>query len=295
MATRIRELDALRGFAICGIMLVNTWQHSPKPPEIDWAMSTFVQGRFYPIFSFLFGMSFALFMGAHPDRLVMLRRLAVLALFGAAHWAVNPGEVLVPYAVFGAVVLVPASYLPKWVQLGLGTAVTLAAMYGENPWTLIAGLFLLGMAAVAFDAVRPSPLLFVLSVAVAALLTWRDLGYLAACVAGAAVYASGFLLLSPRVFEPLGKVALSAYLSSTVIILAVRPQTTAEIIGVTVITLIGQWLFARWWLARYRYGPLEWIWRCLTWWELVPNGQTQARDTRIPLPDLDRPQPQDQS
>ncbi|MEV4895912.1 hypothetical protein AB0K48_41750, partial [Nonomuraea sp. NPDC055795] len=32
--TRIRELDALRGFAVCGIMLVNTWQHAPhEPPQ----------------------------------------------------------------------------------------------------------------------------------------------------------------------------------------------------------------------------------------------------------------------
>jgi len=25
-----------------------------------------------------------------------------------------------------------------------------------------------------------------------------------------------------------------------------------------------------WWLARFRYGPLEWLWRCLTYWRLFP-------------------------
>ncbi|GAA1020945.1 membrane protein [Acrocarpospora pleiomorpha] len=294
MTTRIRELDALRGFAICGIMLVNTWQHSPKPPEIDWAMNQFVQGRFYPIFSFLFGMSFALFLRAHPDRLIMGRRLAVLALFGAAHWVVNPGEVLVPYAIFGAVALVPASFLPKLVQLPLGVAVTTGAVVYGDPWILIAGLFLLGLAAVEFDAIRPNALFFALSVVLAVVLTWADVSYLAACLAGAAAYASGFMLISPRVFEPLGKLALTAYLSSTVVILLVRPATAAGIIAVTVVTLVVQWLFARLWLTRFRYGPLEWIWRCLTWWELVPNGQTQARDPRNVVPDLHRSRPKEQ-
>ncbi|MFG2170607.1 DUF418 domain-containing protein [Streptomyces niveus] len=27
---------------------------------------------------------------------------------------------------------------------------------------------------------------------------------------------------------------------------------------------------SRWWLARFRYGPLEWVLRCLTWWNMVP-------------------------
>jgi len=25
-----------------------------------------------------------------------------------------------------------------------------------------------------------------------------------------------------------------------------------------------------WWLARYRYGPLEWLWRCLTYARFYP-------------------------
>ncbi|MGP4015007.1 DUF418 domain-containing protein [Saccharopolyspora sp. 5N708] len=23
-------------------------------------------------------------------------------------------------------------------------------------------------------------------------------------------------------------------------------------------------MWSRWWLARFRYGPLEWAWRCVT-------------------------------
>ena len=27
--------------------------------------------------------------------------------------------------------------------------------------------------------------------------------------------------------------------------------------------------FSKWWLSRHRYGPLEWLWRCITYarWE----------------------------
>ncbi|MEV6494585.1 DUF418 domain-containing protein [Actinoplanes sp. NPDC051633] len=24
------------------------------------------------------------------------------------------------------------------------------------------------------------------------------------------------------------------------------------------------------WLKFFQYGPLEWVWRCLTWWTVVP-------------------------
>jgi len=33
---------------------------------------------------------------------------------------------------------------------------------------------------------------------------------------------------------------------------------------------IFQGLFSVWWLSRYRYGPLEWLWRGLTYVEFPP-------------------------
>lgn len=29
-----------------------------------------------------------------------------------------------------------------------------------------------------------------------------------------------------------------------------------------------------WWLARFNYGPLEWLWRCLTYWRVFPLRRT---------------------
>lgn len=319
---RIRDLDALRGFAICGIMLVNMWQHAithRKATSIDWVMGNLFQGRFYPIFAFLFGMGCALFLDSARartsyTRLVLLRRLGVLALFGVIHWSVNPGEVLLPYAILGVVVLLPASFLPPVVVLLLGVGTTIAAMVTGNPWVFIAGLFPLGMAVVRYggENLPVGPGTFVVTSVLAVALTWwwnnSPPGggvYQAAGLCGAVAYATGFLLPArasrrvARVFEPLGRMALTNYLTGTVVILTALPLLTADgtgiaVIGLSVVTLVVQAAFCRWWLARHRHGPLEWIWRSLTWWEPLPNGQTCTRDSRSTVPDPDRSRPEDE-
>ena len=43
--------------------------------------------------------------------------------------------------------------------------------------------------------------------------------------------------------------------------------------GLLLAVLLGWVLMLGWskpWLERYRYGPLEWLWRCLTYWKLFP-------------------------
>jgi uncharacterized protein len=46
----------------------------------------------------------------------------------------------------------------------------------------------------------------------------------------------------------------------------------------------GIWLFnlawSPWWIGRYRFGPLEWCWRSLTYWQRQPmlrHGLVQRR------------------
>jgi uncharacterized protein len=314
--TRIRELDALRGFAVGGIMLVNTWQHAPHQPAtgIDWTIDTLLQSRFYPIFSLLFGISFVLFL-ERADRWVLLRRLFWLLMFGLVQHTWYTGEVLIDYAFFGALVLVPASFLPGGVPvLALGLALLgwsvandggtlplgLPSIVPTGP-LLIPAAFLIGMGLM---RLRPSRRLlaptFAVSVVAGALLVavWASTGdwtaYLAAAVAGAAAYTTGLLLaLRPwlsAALEPLGKMALTNYVSGTLVIfLAAAPldndPTRWSVITVTAVTLAVQILFSRWWLGRYRYGPLEWIWRCLTWFRYVPNRLESGRDENRPLPD----------
>ncbi|TMR96729.1 hypothetical protein EJK15_22100, partial [Nonomuraea basaltis] len=126
--TRIRELDALRGFAVGGIMLVNTWQHTVEdiPHEqragVDWTIEALFQSRFYPIFSLLFGISFMLFLRGN-SRWALLSRLFWLFCIGLAQRAFYEGEVLTDYALWGAAVLLPATFLtPGWPVLALGVA-----------------------------------------------------------------------------------------------------------------------------------------------------------------------------
>lgn len=118
-APRVHDVDALRGFALLGIFLVNiTFMSSGYPGNlvVDPAYtstvdqiarglsSVFVDMKFYLLFSFLFGYSFTLQMesaaaagAAFAPR--MLRRIAGLFAIGVLHIVfLYAGDVLTTYA-----------------------------------------------------------------------------------------------------------------------------------------------------------------------------------------------------
>ena len=126
---RSEWLDALRGFALLGILLLNIQVFSgyafrglvsttPMPsaaylldPFLDLVAHAAVQGKFYSLFSFLFGLGFALQLRRAPATdvqalPVVRRRMAWLFVFGLAHalllWF---GDILTVYAVFGFALL----------------------------------------------------------------------------------------------------------------------------------------------------------------------------------------------
>ncbi len=125
-AERIEVIDILRGFALLGILLVNMALFSHPVQKVlfgltessgladrlaDWGIRFFAEGKFYSLFSFLFGLGFALQIQraeARGTRFVpfYLRRLLILLLIGLAHaifiWT---GDILVLYAVIGAILL----------------------------------------------------------------------------------------------------------------------------------------------------------------------------------------------
>ncbi|MGW0988092.1 DUF418 domain-containing protein [Streptomyces sp. NPDC002486] len=121
-ARRIGELDVLRGFALFGILVVNAllmagpytvFGGRPGAPGSDriaaWAVTALVTAKFYVLFSFLFGYSFAL--QARSARRAgaafaprHLRRAAGLFVLGAAHAVLlYPGDILTTYAVLALV------------------------------------------------------------------------------------------------------------------------------------------------------------------------------------------------
>lgn len=77
-----------------------------------------------------------------------------------------------------------------------------------------------------------------------------------------------------NVMAPAGKMALTNYLSQTVIAVAIFSGLGLQLAGrvgptylwlQAIATLTLQILVSKWWLARYRFGPMEWVWRSLTY------------------------------
>lgn len=110
---RIRSLDALRGLALFGICIVNlplfarSWESFYQPPKDIWAQvgilinSGLFDGKFFPVFSFLFGAGMH-FLLRHGTTLVLIRRLAGLFVLGVAHgFLLFTGDILVSYALLG--------------------------------------------------------------------------------------------------------------------------------------------------------------------------------------------------
>jgi uncharacterized protein len=137
---RAAVLDALRGFALLGILLMNIEAFvgplnvalTGLDPElagvdrwVDAAIYLLVQGKFYALFSLLFGVGFAVMMSrseaaGRPFGSLYGRRLAALAAIGLAHMVLLwSGDILFTYAAIGAVLLLffrktAVQRLPRW-------------------------------------------------------------------------------------------------------------------------------------------------------------------------------------
>jgi uncharacterized membrane protein YeiB len=78
-------------------------------------------------------------------------------------------------------------------------------------------------------------------------------------------------------FAPVGRMALTNYLSQTLICIAIyyygglfgsfRPALGLLIACSIFMTQIA---FSSWWLSRYRFGPMEWLWRSMTYGHMQP-------------------------
>lgn len=127
LGERIESIDIIRGFALFGVLMVNTFSFaldpmtfgdhcSPRQSPLSFEgfdllsalfIKFFADGRFYTIFSFLFGFGFYLFMsraeakGYYQSKLFK-RRLSGLFLFGIFNlFAVWYGDILHTYAITG--------------------------------------------------------------------------------------------------------------------------------------------------------------------------------------------------
>jgi uncharacterized protein len=74
--------------------------------------------------------------------------------------------------------------------------------------------------------------------------------------------------------KPMGRMALSNYLSQTVIMIALFYNVAGDLFGrigiitaagIAVAILIMQIVASNLWLRHFRFGPMEWLWRSLTY------------------------------
>ncbi|MEV4110476.1 DUF418 domain-containing protein [Nonomuraea sp. NPDC049695] len=309
--SRIAALDVIRGFALCGILLANVQPiASMGAPPVSggqagaaeaW-LGLFVEQRFYAIFSLLFGVGFSLLLEsaaertARPRLLLSRRLLALLAMGLAHHFLLWEGDILAIYAVVGLVVLLPSTWLPRWAVAGLAfvlLAVALAIV--PSPFTIVPGLFLLGSALTRYGVIDrierstrvPAMLGLVLAVlAVPVVMLQVEEVRFSLTLAGAGlliagVYICGMLVLlrTPlrpvleSVFAPLGRMALTNYLSASVLVLVAtrlvggvpHEWSSATVLVIAGVILLVQWVWSTLWLNRYLQGPMEWLWRWVTW------------------------------
>lgn len=137
---RIQSLDVVRGFALIGILVMNVEFFNRATASIGSGMQQglsganlwvsyfvqyFVTGKFWTIFSLLFGMGFAVMLtrAERAERSFLvpyMRRIAALAVFGTLHHIfLFAGDILVSYAVGASALLIVLYGRAKWILLAL--------------------------------------------------------------------------------------------------------------------------------------------------------------------------------
>ncbi|MFE7132564.1 DUF418 domain-containing protein [Streptomyces sp. NPDC057638] len=145
---RLAHVDTLRGFALLGILIVNiTFLASayrgaglaepgfdgPLDQAVRWIVAVLFEGKFFLLFSFLFGYGLTLQLASAERRGTrftprFLRRLAGLFVLGALHAVLLfPGDILTTYAVLGLILLALHRIRPR---TAVRIAVTLLAVTG---------------------------------------------------------------------------------------------------------------------------------------------------------------------
>ncbi len=133
---RIQIIDALRGFALAGIVLVHMVEQylaapipegqmealvqGPADQTVDAFIFLFLRGKFFALFSLLFGLSFFIQMDraaqkGNDFKLRFIWRLLILLAIGYLHHLFYRGDILTIYAILG-LFLVPFHRLQKgWI------------------------------------------------------------------------------------------------------------------------------------------------------------------------------------
>jgi uncharacterized membrane protein YeiB len=324
---RIEVLDYLRGFALLGIILVNILPLlAVKIPESGSAdamyqrfLFLFVEGRFYTLFSFLFGVGFYLFISRTNAKgkngsVLFLRRVAALFVLGWFHVKFHPGEALTVYAVTG-LLLLPFYKVKKEINLAIGLILLIVLSIMASKLFMVVPLILLGITAGQYRlfeglAGKVKKVVFftvlLLFVSITALIyqyqqaplypfgfyngvdeatyQFLSIGIMIGPIISALYVGALILLLQfpfvQKLFFPLksyGRMALTNYIFQTVFIYIAgyvfnlfESLTYLQSLLVCLTVYVFQLTFSVIWLRFFQFGPLEWIWRVVTYLEVPP-------------------------
>ena len=276
---RIRALDALRGLAVIGIVPMNVlvfamppqayinpraWNGlggGTGPVEVAvWALVfLLIEDKFRGLFAMMFGAGVAILLG-RPQRRPLrshYARMAALFAIGLVHATLLANnDILRLYAMAG--LLLPL--LGEWPRdrlLRLGRWMMLVSL---PPLALLAA----GTIWSDFAAVPTA----------AGALVWSAPFDLLLAIGWAAL---AMALFTAREDHPLvrrlaatGRLTLINYLATSLIFAAIFTSwglglfgeiDRVEALAICAAPVTFMLLFAPWWLARFRQGPLEWLWR----------------------------------
>jgi uncharacterized protein len=137
---RILVIDGLRGFSLLGIVLahIGGWFIAGSVPDTVWQKyqndvgtaianyfgGIFIDGKFYTLFSFLFGLSFALQLFQRKDKdphfiRRFMWRLVILFIIGFIHHIHWKGDILGIYAVLGFFMILFKNASDKILWIGI--------------------------------------------------------------------------------------------------------------------------------------------------------------------------------
>lgn len=328
---RIHVIDMLRGFALLGLPFVNVlalWgayvnlSGTASDIWIQRLLYIFVEGRFYAIFSFLFGVGIWIFYSRAKEKndcpsTLFVRRMLILFAVGVVHQVIHPGEALLFYSILG----IPVFFLhriPKFVNLLVGImGVAVGSILGAKI-LLVLPLMMLGLAFgqyrifESYEKHRKKWLavmmVSLIATGIAVVILWQkapvnglvtymdhleltdeqmisnrdffDFAELSLAVAPffSVFYVSSLVLLAPLVkkmqcpLNAFGRMAFSNYIGQSVILVGftmfipnevIVSYLTAMIICLLIVS--AQMMFSLYWLKYFKYGPLEWLWRCGTY------------------------------
>ena len=271
---RLGVVDALRGFALLAIVLLHNLEHYNLflVPEnvpawlqtIDkyaWDILFFLfAGKAYATFSLLFGFSFYIQFHNAEKRGIDFRgrfawRMCLLFLFAQLHALFYNGDILLLYAVVGFA-LIPVCKLKDKTVFWIALILLLQpyewgrAIYAMiNPDYVVATGHYMPYANFAF---------MIILVSIFTLLWFKkEKGY-------------GWQSL----LIPYGRMSLTNYISQSIMGVVIyygfglamykyAGATASLLIALLIFTV--QLIFSRWWLARHKQGPLEFLWRKGTW------------------------------